>query len=728
MANIAKKITTVFFYLLFFLTPLVFFPKTSELFEFNKMVLTYAFTVLIIGTWLVRMVIEKRFIFRKTLLDLPLLMFLASQVLSTIFSIDTRTSLFGYYSRFHGGLASSISYALLYWAYVSNLGKVETKNVLKILFSSAIIVSLWAIFEHFGRSLSCFIMPEFRTFDVSCWVQDVQNRVFATLGQPNWLAAWVTTLIPLTWAFALNSKWKMENGKSKVKNLNFLLWVSLSCVFFTTLLFTKSRSGIFGFVISALIFWLTTGSLWIKGRLKIFNLLYAFLIFNFSFLILSALFGTPWTRGLNQIINSDSSPVTSHQSQVTSSGPALEVWGTESGKIRNIVWRGAIEIWKHYPILGTGVETFAFSYYNFRPQEHNLVSEWDYLYNKAHNEYLNFAATTGTLGLTSYLILIICSLYLFTRNVYSVIISKSYKTPTTKLTQLTIYSVNYLNIALMSGFISILVTNFFGFSVVVVALQFFLYPAFASSLAEQRKESKEHSYELKKLTSLQIFLFIFVLCSMSYVLFAIGKYWYADYLFAQGKFRGDEGNNIASRELLSRAVEVSPKEAIFWDELAQTSATIAVTLQEAGENETALRLSQSAVAESNAAVSLSPANVNIKRNRASMFIKLSVFNPEYLINAKNSLLEASKLAPTEAKIFYNLSITYLRTGDYDNAIKVMKETVAMKPNYYDAHYALSLMYIDVDEKENAKNHLEYILTNINKDDVNARRELEELEI
>ena len=49
-------------------------------------------------------------------------------------------------------------------------------------------------------------------------------------------------------------------------------------------------------------------------------------------------------------------------------GPALESGGTESGQIRTIVWKGALEIFKHYPLLGTGPETFAFAYPMFMPK------------------------------------------------------------------------------------------------------------------------------------------------------------------------------------------------------------------------------------------------------------------------------------------------------------------------------------------------------------------------
>src|SRR5690606_34366285 len=75
-------------------------------------------------------------------------------------------------------------------------------------------------------------------------------------------------------------------------------------------------------------------------------------------------------------------------SPVIPSTPEAPGGGTDSGKIRQIVWQGAVDIWKANPVFGSGVETFAYAYYLHRPADHNLTSEWDYLYNKAHNEYL----------------------------------------------------------------------------------------------------------------------------------------------------------------------------------------------------------------------------------------------------------------------------------------------------------------------------------------------------
>ena len=399
------------FAILFFFTPLILWPFTSEVFEFNKMVFVYAMTTLSVASWIIRMIIKKRFIFRRTILDWPLIGYLVTSLASTLFSIDPRTSWLGYYSRFNGGMLSIISYSLLYWAFVSNMDHKSALSAMRYMLYAAVIVSIYGILEHFG-------------VDKNIWVQDVQNRVFSTLGQPNWLAAFLIALMPLAWS-------KMLNAKSQM--LNYFL----SALFFITLLFTKSRSGFLGFVFADLIFW---GFIFWNHKKESLR---SFIIYHLSFIILFLAIGSPFTD---------------HRPLITPQGPSLEVGGTESGEIRKIVWKGAIEIWKHHPILGTGPETFAYAYYQFRPVEHNLVSEWDFIYNKAHNEYLNLAANTGTIGLLSYLILIGFS-------VSQILNSKS----------------QILN-SLLAGYAGLLVSNFFGFSVVPTQLLLFLFPAIALTL------------------------------------------------------------------------------------------------------------------------------------------------------------------------------------------------------------------------------------------------------
>jgi O-antigen ligase len=713
-----SNLVPFFFYLLFFFVPLILFPKTSELFEFNKMVLTYGLTTLIASSWLTKMVLEKRINFRHTILDIPLIIFLGSQLLSTATSVDIRTSIFGYYSRFHGGLLSSVSYSLLYWAYVSNMGKIKTIKSIYILLASAVLVSIYGVLEHFG-------------IDKDIWVQDVQNRVFATLGQPNWLAAWLVALIPLTWALAILN----------TKNKRFWLWVGVSTLFFLALLYTRSRSGILGFIVADAIFWAGIGVIvWKKEREFIIRALKTFVICHLSFVILAAASGSPWTPSVRELLTKKPPPVSP---QPPIAAPALEVGGTESGQIRKIVWRGTIDIWRSYPILGSGVETFAFSYYNFRPLEHNLVSEWNFLYNKAHNEYLNFLATTGAVGLIAYLILPVVFFYWSFR-----IITKA-KLKIVRQRRIRLWRRNrkLVLIGLVSGYASILVTNFFGFSVVPVALQFFLYPAFAVALATSnslpaglpagrtgkagrqvtaclptRQGDKEISISNpQKLATVIVLLITF------YLLLITGRYWYADYLLAKGRLENDSQNFAEAHEILIKAIKLSSRESIFWDELANATTAIAISFNESGDEKQAQELAKRAYTTSQMAVSLSPANVNLKRRHASQLIKLSAIEPRYLLDARDTLEDAIKLAPTDAQLFYNLALAYVRLGERERAIATLEETVKKKPNYGSARFALALLLIDEGETQRAKEELNYILKYISPGDVRAIKELEELE-
>ena len=675
-----------FFYnAILFFVPLALFPKTSELFEFNKIVLVYAFTIAIVSSWLIKMITERKIIFRRTILDYPILIFLVIQIISMFFSIDMRTSLFGYYSRFHGGLLSTLSYSLLYWAYVSNMNFSKTKKAIHITLVSAILVSVYGVLEHFG-------------IDKNIWVQDVQNRVFSTLGQPNWLAAWLTALMPLTWAIVIA---KGQKYKYKLGLLGIFL------LFFLTLLYTRSRSGILGFVVSYFTFW--TGFYLLNKNIK--TILKPFLQVTILIIIVTSITGTPWTPGLSDLFQA-----TDTESQVANTivGPALEVGGTESGEIRKIVWKGALSIWKGYPVFGSGVETFAYSYYNFRPVEHNLVSEWDFLYNKAHNEYLNYLATTGTAGFLSYLVVFLTIIYVFARP-YLDKQKQKYSNPSEK---------QILPLAFLSGFSSIVVTNFFGFSVTPVALLFFLFPAMMITTVDKDNTKKESTN--KNIDALQTIGGSTIIVVAFYLLFLLSRYWQADTLYAEGKLQNDLDNFTDAREVLLKAVKLSPKEAVYYDELSESTSGIALSLNDSVNKEAAEQFALTSINESAKAVELSPSNLNIRRNRARLFIRLSIIDPTFLVGAKETLFEAVELAQTDAKLLYNLGLTMARLGELNEAIEVMEKTIEMKANYRDARFARALLLIDAGRNNEAIIELSYILENIYPDDELVRLQLEEL--
>ncbi len=641
-------------------------PWNYELFEFNKMLLVYLLTIIILTAWLIKMIFNRKIIFKKTFWDIPLLIFLITQVLATVFSIDRHTSVWGYYSRFNGGLLSTFSYLILYWAFVSNIGKTQLTTGIRCLLASATIVSLYGIAEHFG-------------IDARFWVQDVQNRVFSTLGQPNWLAAWLVALLTIPMAFFL----KNQNPLPFKINFKKVRWLNLGLIFilYLCLLYTKSRSGIIGFAIIYLIFW--AGIVFFnKEQIKV--LIKPFLIVTGLVFVVTFLSGTPWTPSIKDLASKKAKPQAVVQENQIPSG------GTESGEIRKIVWKGGLAVWKNHPLFGTGLETFAYSYYWYRPREHNDISEWDFLYNKAHNEYLNFAATTGTAGLLGYLTLIITFLIWGLKK--------------------TIKKQNSLNLALLAGFISILITNFFGFSVVVVALLFFLLPAFFVINLSQEKEMIINKN--LKLRTWQLLTLTFILISALTLITSVVRYWYADSRLALGEKLNKAGHVNSAFKELQKAVNIRPNEPIYQNQISLVTATLAVVAFKQGNATLSAQLIDTSIKASNQALIISPYNINFWKNRTRIFYKLKEINKDYNNQALTALLQAAKLSPTDAKVQYNLGILYNEIDQQETALKTLQKAVELKPNYTQARYALALFYEERKEIEKAKEQLNYILEKI----------------
>ena len=690
LVKICQKIIEYSFYLLFFLVPLIMTPWNYELFEFNKMLAVYFFTIFIVAAWLIKMVIAKKFLFKKTFWDIPLAIFFISQLISSTLSIDHHTSLWGYYSRFNGGLISIISYLLLYWAFVSNMDKRKTLCSISYVLCSAALVAAYGIAEHFG-------------IDAKAWVQDVQNRVFSTLGQPNWLAAWLVALIPIPMAMSLNfqapSTKLQTNNKHQAPNyknfgyLNFKNWnlfgiwnlligYFLFAILFLCLLYTKSRSGILGFGVAFVIFWGLVFIISFTKRQKNYTLypipytLKSFIIFTFLILLLTFLIPTPWQPKFLRFKSEVSQPTTVAQE--------IPTGVTESGEIRKIVWKGALEIWKHHPVFGTGVETFAYSYYWYRPREHNDVSEWDFLYNKAHNEYLNYMATTGTVGLLAYLGLIGMFVIWSLRRIFNFkfknfqSISNSLISKQKKIKNLIIensleiknYKIeNLLLISLLSGFTSILITNFFGFSVVAVNLLFFLFPAMSITSSRVKEQESERVENQSAIHPWQLAIIFLILLSTIYYLLSTIRYWYADTRFALGEklSKGNQADQAFTD--LQKAVKIRP-EPIYLDELGITTASLAVSAFQQQESTLSSQLVDLAIKQSDWALKISPYNVNFWKNRTRLFYALAEIDSQYNQEALKSLLLASELAPTDAKIAYNLGLLYSKFGQDETALKI----------------------------------------------------------
>lgn len=576
-------------------------------------------------------------LFQKNKLQLFFSFFLLGQVISTIFSIDIHTSLFGYYSRLNGGLFSLLAYYLLF-SVLQNYLQPDFKNkIIKYSLGAGFFVAIYGILEHFG-------------IDKHLWVQDVENRVFSTLGQPNWLAAYLCILLP----FAID---KFFLAKTIFQKSSFLFLVSS---FYICLLFTKSKSGLAAGAISIIIFLI----IYIINNLKSLNKN------SFVKVAIIATFFLISSLSINNPIKDKLLPDSIRNSSFVIDN-SLNI--TPSGDIRKIVWEGAEKLWQSFPIFGTGPETFAYTYYWTRPASHNLTSEWDFLYNKAHNEYLNYLATTGTLGFISYLVFILYVIYILLKNIFLPSLPREGS------------GVGF-DIAILASFISVLITNFAGFSVVVISLFFFILPALGSS------KPPAQAAKLSKKSSLYLLPIFFVTIQIAD---KIINFYFADIAYNRSLIYSEKTDYSTSQKYIETALNLRQDEALYHSQASLVASK--------------LNQVETAVNESNLALSLSPSNTNLWKERAQVFSTLAVSDPQYFSIAIDALEKVSRLAPTDAKTFYLLGRFLEAASQNGSAIKNYLHAIELKSNYDHAYFSLGQLYFQNKNYSEAKKYFELTL-------------------
>ncbi len=676
-----------------------------------------------------KMILLKKIILKKTPFDGVISLFFLSQFLSTIFSIDSHTSFFGYYGRFNGGLLSIIAYLILYYAAISNLNKESIDKLLKISFVSAILTVLIGIPGKFNRDILCLILTG--QFNNGCWTSQFKpaERMFSTLGQPNWLGAFLS--INFFIGFSMYLKVKEQNKNNKLAS--FLNFIALILVF-TGILFSRSRSAIFATVFGIFI---------IIGYSFVFLNKFRFLTKKIVYLVLSVflsviIFKTGFSQ-IDKLINikinvfNRSKELVKQNKANQKSAPILV---TESLDIRKIVWKGAIELGKRYPVSGTGVETFGYAYYFVRPKEHNFTSEWDYLYNRAHNEYLNYLATTGFFGLASYLLLIVAIMISFIKKLLMISNSDMKFDINKNLAE------KILILSLFLSFLSILITNFFGFSTTTISLFFYLIPAFLIILSLKRAEEYQKKIivkdEIDEIRGWQILLILLNTLVSVFFILSLVRYWLADRYYNQAELYAQNNYYPNAIELINTALRLK-YEHVYQDKLSTYLARLSVLLSYQKENQKMTEAIKLSKWKNDQTLKASPKNILYWRTKAKnqyLFYQATLDEKE-IKKGIEALKYAIRLAPTDPKNPYNLAIFY--TSLYETQKNKEKKeqlkklilfyldrSIDLKPNYREALLFKGQFLSRIGRKDKAKEIFEIILKKIDPFDQEVITELKKI--
>ena len=170
--------------------PLFFWINTHDQVELPKLMLLRLLSVGLIGIFVTGQALSASWAFRRTPLDLPVLLWSLWLAFKTLHSVSPAVSWRGEYENFAGSL-TQLNYSLLFYLSVQMVRSLASARRLLIAFElSAVAVGMYAIFQALH-------------LDFIAWASK-GNRFFSTMGNPNFLGALMAmalALVAARWAW-----------------------------------------------------------------------------------------------------------------------------------------------------------------------------------------------------------------------------------------------------------------------------------------------------------------------------------------------------------------------------------------------------------------------------------------------------------------------------------------------------------------------------------------------
>src|SRR5688500_17665617 len=138
------------------LLPLFFLPWTIEVSELNKQLLLVVAAAVAGIAWLGKMLAERKFEYRRSVVNVIVVLFLAVYALSAWFSQSKYMSLVGDFGQEMSGLLSVVSYVTFYFVIVNNIRTPkQVRNLLNGMVLGGFVAALYALLQGLGL----FILP-----------------------------------------------------------------------------------------------------------------------------------------------------------------------------------------------------------------------------------------------------------------------------------------------------------------------------------------------------------------------------------------------------------------------------------------------------------------------------------------------------------------------------------------------------------------------------------------
>jgi len=649
-----------------FLLPLFFVPLTTEFFSFNKLYLFFVFTLVLLVSYALKMAVSKTFYVKRTFLDLPLLLILIGVALATIFSENKYYSIVGTLGNWEGSLITTVFLYIFYYVVVSNIKVSHVKDIISVLVVSTSISSLLFLFSSLGVNVFG-----------QAWSSPYG---FNTIGVSSAAVLFYSIVFPLSLNFLLKSKdiaqkvlYAVTSGLlaisvfGSVQIVGILtLLVGLTYVFFVSKQEDLKQTA--PFLLGALII---------------------------SLLVLLISFG----------------PVKNKF------GFGLEIPGSLNPSYRDSWIVSSLAIGEK-PFFGTGPNTYFQDYTRFKAQAVNATDIWDLRFNQASSRYVTSLATTGILGLLTWVLLVYFLVKIAIRGENKVFTLTETEEDALEDRKMYLGSLHASVLALLFSWL-------FSSGSLSALIVFFVLMGLVATCVDIGKKERRSTANVSLSVLIAALVFLGASSYFGYRAYA------SDFLFRESLVDLTRGG-VNTYDLQRRAVILNPLYDLYRRNYAQTNLALAsavsqkenLTDQDAEDIRT---LISQAVREIRVATEvLAPLNVENWEVRGAIYRNLNSVASDAMSWALNAYNTAISLDPASPRLRIDLGGIYFTAEDYQNAATVYSTAIRLKNDYANAHYNLAQALKKLEDWSNAKTELEIVLRLIPAESEDAKRVNEEL--
>jgi putative inorganic carbon (hco3(-)) transporter len=663
-ANFFDKLISLCIYGAVALVPIFFLPFTPDAVEFNKQFLLYFLVTIGLVSWILKGIIDKKLVIRRTPLDIPLLLVVATLLASAFLSQSRALSFWGDFSALSGSFVSFIFYILFYFLVLNNVHSVkQIGRLLGALVISAVIGALYFINQAFG------ILP-LNNWPVPRWT--VTSDLPTHFGY--FLAVALVALLSIIMV-KKHSFWTAGNifgalGAAVILGAIVIMgfksvWLIVAIAIFLLLVFSLSR------IEDVYVPWVSV---------------------SFGILVVSILFillGSP------KFLTADLPTEVALSSGVS--------WKISASTLSEDLKRF---------LFGSGPSTFVYDFSAHRPEIFNNNFAWSIRFSKPYSSALDLLATSGLLGAIAWVAFFLVafgSLFVmwFVRNI------KTKKKSLEKISDMMHLGeekgdmhAHALFAGLLTGWLTLFVAMFFITFTAVHWILFFAFLALAFLLGSDFAKSEGSNFELSlktmpQYTLISSFIYILSFAVIMVLMIFLGRFYAGEVYKAQAIKYTSVGNYTKAAALMFKAVELNPSYSKYYLDLASSYVGMATVASQSSspDQQAVANLVASAVNQAREATNLAPNDASAWDFLSIMYQTARPLSANANTFVISALEKAISLEKTNPRLYLELGKAKVLQKDFKGGRDAFEKAIALKPNYVLGYQTLS----QLDELEGKAN-------------------------